>query len=548
MSGPMTDPMTDPTTGPMPQPTRRQPTQTAPMQPGTTRTIALPDTAATEALAHELSLFVRPGDTICLGGDLGTGKTTLARALIRALAGDAALEVPSPTFTLVQNYDTPRMAVCHVDLYRIADAGEVAELGLADMARDALLIVEWPERAGGALPADRLDILLEETDTGTDGSAGGSADERRATLAGHGRWAATVARMAAIEDFLERAGWASAERRFLQGDASARRYEALHLAGHVDVLLMDMPRQPDGPPVRDGLPYSRIAHLAEDVRPVVAIGGALRRIGLSAPAIHACDMGHGFLLIERLDGEVYGDMARRGADMGEPMTAAVDVLIAIARAGLAPTMALPDGTDYTVPPFDRAAREIEAGLLLDWFWPFRLGSAPSGDAARAFREAWRAVWPAVETGETAWILRDYHSPNLIWLPDREAEARVGLIDYQDAVIGHPAYDLASLLQDARIDVAQETERDLLDYYLARREAEEPGFDAAAFRAAYAVIAAQRATKILGIFARLKERDGKPGYLRHLPRVSHYLERNLQHEALGPVRDWFAAHLPQNIRI
>jgi aminoglycoside/choline kinase family phosphotransferase len=145
-------------------------------------------------------------------------------------------------------------------------------------------------------------------------------------------------------------------------------------------------------------------------------------------------------------------------------------------------------------------------------------------------------------------LRDYHSPNLHWLPQREGFARVGLIDFQDAVIGPPAYDLASLLQDARVDVPDDLEMRLAALYVRRRAAADPGFDAERFAAAYAVMGAQRATKILGLFARLDKRDGKPQYLSHLPRIERCLAKNLAHPLLAPLALWYQKHLARALGV
>jgi len=141
-----------------------------------------------------------------------------------------------------------------------------------------------------------------------------------------------------------------------------------------------------------------------------------------------------------------------------------------------------------------------------------------------------------------WVLRDYHSPNLLWLPKRAGIARVGILDFQDALVGPAAYDLASLLQDARVDVPESIELALLGRYLRRRRAAEPDFDGGQFIALYVTLAAQRASKILGIFARLDRRDGKPQYLRHMPRIWDYLQRSLAHPALAPLNAWYAEHV------
>jgi hypothetical protein len=141
------------------------------------------------------------------------------------------------------------------------------------------------------------------------------------------------------------------------------------------------------------------------------------------------------------------------------------------------------------------------------------------------------------------VLRDYHSPNLLWLPERDDIARIGVLDFQDALIGPAAYDVASLAQDARVDVPETMEMALLSQYVRARQNDDPEFDTAAFTQLYATLAAQRATKILGIFARLDRRDGKPQYLRHMPRLWNYLQRALAHPALAPLEAWYAENVP-----
>jgi N-acetylmuramate 1-kinase len=168
------------------------------------------------------------------------------------------------------------------------------------------------------------------------------------------------------------------------------------------------------------------------------------------------------------------------------------------------------------------------------------------DLHEALDAAWAQALPAAHALAPVWMLRDYHSPNLIWLPERSGIERVGLLDVQDCVFGHPAYDLASLLQDARVDIPAALASTLFERYCAARQS-STRFNRAKFEAAYAVLGAQRATKILGIFARLSRRDGKHQYLRHLPRVSRTLEANLAHPALAPVRQWFERHLPLDVR-
>jgi N-acetylmuramate 1-kinase len=498
-------------------------------------------------LAEDIAFAVRPGDLVALSGKLGAGKTTLARAIIHALGCDEREEIPSPTFTLVQTYATRRMSVAHFDLYRLNAASEIDELGLDLALKQGVALIEWPERADGALPASRLEILLEDEG---DGSVGEDSATRRVSLAGQGDWAARLSRFTAMRGLLASNALESeaSSLGYLQGDASVRRYARLVRNAGVGAILMDWARQPDGPAIRNGLPYSRIAHLAEDVRPFVAIAAALRAVGLSVPQIYAQDLDQGFLLIEDLGDGVFGREVETGAaDQGVLWRAGADTLVALSTVTPPATLPIGDGSVHRLPEYDRGALSIEAELLLDWYWPALHGSPVPEEARAEFLSLWGAVFDRLAAMPQAWVLRDYHSPNLLWLPEREGIARVGVIDFQDAMRGPPAYDLVSLLQDARVDVAPELEAAVFDHYCAAVTARQTGFDRDAFAFAYAALGAQRNTKILGIFARLAKRDGKPAYLRHVPRLWRYLERDLAHPELVGLKSWYDRYFPAETR-
>ncbi len=490
--------------------------------------------AALESFAADLALFARPGMALLLKGDLGAGKSTFARAFIRALAPGQDFDIPSPTFTLVQTYDETRVPVAHADLYRIGSVDELDELGFDDLARSYVLAIEWPEKILEWPLADRLLIELS-----------GSGNHREAVIGASGAWIQALARNDAIRAFLAGTRWSMAERRFLEGDASFRRYETLHLAHGEAAVLMDMPARPDGPPVKHGKTYSAIAHLAEDIRAVIAVNSVLIDKSYSAPRSEAFDLKHGFAIMEDLGRNVYGRMMQSGANMAEPMSAAVAVLADMAGRDWPQDVHLPD-TVHRLSPYDVEAQLIEVDLLPSWFWPHVTGSGIPPQVLAEFESLWRDLLPLTQPEKRVWVLRDYHSPNLLWLPEREGLKRVGLIDTQDCLMGHPAYDLASLLQDARVDIGFAMADDLYAEYCALRARSGP-FDRQAFDVAYAILGAQRATKILGIFARLSKRDGKHGYLRHIPRVSRYLERNLAHPRLGALKAWFDRHLPPDQR-
>jgi tRNA threonylcarbamoyl adenosine modification protein YjeE len=497
-----------------------------------TFSLALANETATAQLMADLALLIGPGDVITLSGDLGAGKTAAARALIRYLAGDEALEVPSPTFTLVQGYDLPPFPLLHADLYRIDDAGELEEIGLSPLPEGLVALIEWPERAPGSLPADRIDIALSHRP-----ALGSTA--RAAVITGYGKAAAQVERLKALREFLDGAGYAEAKRQRMPGDASTRSYARLARNDGL-VILMNSPKRPDGPAIHDGKPYSAAVHLAEDVKPFVAIANGLRERGFSAPRIQHADLDAGFLITEDFGSAsfVEGDPP---APIAERYQAATDMLAALHHLVLPETLPLAPQITYTIPAFDTEAMLVEIGLMPDWYLPDR-EATPTAEL-RAFIALWRELLVKAEIAWKTWVIRDFHSPNLIWLDERADVAKVGIIDFQDAVLGPEAYDLVSLLQDARIDVPETLELAMLTRYIKARLAADEAFDPAAFAELYAIMSAQRNTRLLGTFARLNRRDGKPQYLKHQPRIWTYLNRSLDHPALSGIRAWYAAHVP-----
>lgn len=482
-------------------------------------------------LAADMAMVARPGDCLALSGDLGAGKTSFARAFIRALAGEPDLEVPSPTFTLVQTYDT-RPPVAHYDLYRIGEPDELDELGLDEALETGLALIEWPERAGNLLPAGAIGVTLTETRTPSGEPA------RTVRIDAPDEAMTRLARSLAVRDLLASGGHGQAERAPLAGDASTRRYETVRDRGW-RAIVMDSPPMPDGPPIRDGKPYSRIAHLAEDIRPFIAVARTLSQAGFAAPEVFAVDYDNGLALLSDLGREPIVDAARR--PIVERYEAAVDLLAALHGRRWPRDIDLDDGPPHRVPDFDSDVFQIEAGLLVDWYLPHVTGTAPTADDRAEWKRIWSDLFAIVDAGPKTLVLRDFHSPNILWRHNAAGHARVGLIDFQDALWGHPAYDVMSLAQDARVDIPAPLQARLVDRYCRARGAVAADFDEPAFRAAAAIVAAQRASKILGIFVRLNARDGKPAYLAHLPRMKSYLRTALAHPVLGRLRQWVDSH-------
>jgi tRNA threonylcarbamoyl adenosine modification protein YjeE len=491
--------------------------------------VVLADEAATARLAEDIAAMLRPGDLLALSGGLGSGKTSLARALIRALAADPAREVPSPTFPLRIDHPLPRLRVVHADLYRLRSADELEEIGLDEALSEAAILVEWPELLPPGFAENRLDVRLAIAGTG-----------RRAEILAAGGWPGRMERTARIRAFLENAGRPGARRVPLAGDASSRAYERVFWSDGSRAVLMNAPARREGPAIYAGRSYDAVAHRALDVRPFVAIDQELRRAGVHAPEIRAGDMDAGLLLLEDLGSE--GVVDPGGTPILGRYEAAVDLLAHMHARAWPDEAPLPDGSNWRLPPYDREALLVEVSLFPDWFGGNGGEPAFPPEARSAFLAAWADVLRVLDGTPTTWVMRDFHSPNILWLPGAAGIGRIGVIDFQDALIGHPAYDVASLVQDARAPVTAEQEQTLKARYVAARQSADPGFDAEAFDIAYAVLAAQRATKVLGIFTRLALADGKHGYQRHRARLKELLRRTLAHPVLSGLRLWYEPYI------
>src|SRR5215468_974444 len=329
--------------------------------------------------------------------------------------------------------------------------------------------------------------------------------------------AAPADRESRISRFLAAHGWGKCERGRLAGDASFRHYDRLEMGGK-RAVLMDAP-----PPV-------------EDVRPYAAVAELLRNMGYSAPRIFAADAEHGLLLLEDFGDDTYTRLFASGHDETKLYGLAVDLLIDLHRK-FAPTR------HSGLPAFDDARALREVSLLLDWYWPATQEGPVTAELRESYLAAWRAVLPKRHLMPDTLVLFDYHVDNLMLLPDRTGIAACGLLDFQDALVAPRPFDLVSLLKDVRRDVKSDLVSAMRELYLKAF----PNLDRPAFDSSYAIIGAQRNTRILGTFTRLLLRDGKSSYLQLIPRTWRHVESDLAHPALAPVRAWFDRHIPAGAR-
>ncbi|NHF72949.1 tRNA (adenosine(37)-N6)-threonylcarbamoyltransferase complex ATPase subunit type 1 TsaE [Paracoccus xiamenensis] len=440
------------------------------------------DADLTAAFARALAPELGAGDTLLLEGPVGAGKSHFARALIRARLANPAEDVPSPTFTLVQTYDgTP--PIWHADLYRLTDPSEIDELGLIDALEDSIAVIEWPDRMD-PVPGALTLRLSNDPDP---------ALRRIEILGDPTRWARAV-RAAERAGFAQGAGWAEAQVAFLAGDASARRYFRLERDGKTAVL-MDAD--------------------ADTLAPYLAMTDWLRDRGFDAPRVLAADRDRGLSLIEDFgDAQLARVIESDPASAGPLMERIAAMLARLASFPPAPGILQLDGPEM--------ARQV--GMFADHY-PEAAGADAEAMAAAAQIAPTVARLHAHLCADLPPVtsLRDFHAENLILTADN----RLGLLDFQDAVATHPGYDLVSVLHDARRSLPAEVEKAAIARFLA-----DTGLDPDRFRAAFALLGAQRNLRIMGIFTRLCLRDGKPRYLSFMPHTWALIGRETAHPALA----------------
>lgn len=353
-------------------------------------------------------------------------------------------------------------------------------------------------------------------------------------------------REALKEGFLRAAGLGSARRELLSGDASTRRYERLTTVEGANLIFMDQPPAVESvvcPPdasdaERMALGYNAAARLAAgSVAAFVATAAYLRDHGLSAPRVLAHDVGAGLAVLEDLGDGLYATLIAGGAAEAPLYEAAVDAQVLLQEV-TPPDVLEAQGARWPLLAYDTLALKVGTDTFLEW-WPKFAQMPPFGEAAVAEWDAlWAPVWARGEAGASVFTHRDYHAQNLLWLPERAGVARVGMLDFQDALKAHPAWDLTHLLQDARRDVAPDLESAMLDRFLAARR----GLDREAFLHDYRALAASNAARILGrVFAR-QVLLGRPQYRQFMPRTWRYLERNLEDPAMAGIKAWFDRHV------
>lgn len=315
------------------------------------------------------------------------------------------------------------------------------------------------------------------------------------------------------EQFIDRLGWTTAQSEIIAGDASNRKYMRLTQHDNSTAILMDAPPEK-----------------GENVRPFIKVLNFLRQNGLEAPDLYGQNAENGFLLLEDLGDALFARICCATPDIEDALYhAAADVLIKLHSVNP------PQDTE----PYDLSTYTRETDLLTEWYLPAVLNQPTSSSLTESLQHEIANICNPIFNDKPVLVLRDYHAENLLWLPNRKGGQKVGLLDFQDALVGHPAYDLVSLLEDARRDTSDALQISVKSYFL-----KHSGYDTDHFNYAYAALGAQRNLKIIGIFARLCVRDAKPHYVDLIPRVWNHLQKDLSHPDLNSLKKWIEQHMPK----
>ncbi|HAT85403.1 MAG TPA: tRNA (adenosine(37)-N6)-threonylcarbamoyltransferase complex ATPase subunit type 1 TsaE [Rhizobiales bacterium] len=492
------------------------------------------DEAASQAFAGDLAEILRSGDIIALDGNVGMGKSTLARALLRSLADDELLEVPSPTFTLVQNYDLDGLEVSHFDLYRISDFEELYEIGFEESWQEGCTLVEWPDRGEELLPASTLWLHFED-------AHGEESSARHLTLQGNKAWKDRLERPCQKRQLLIDCDWGNAKLSEIDGDLSTRSYQrAYHSETQQTAILMDMPKREPGPVLADGRRYDLIAHRVTELAPMITVAENLEKAGLTVPKCFGHQLNNGLALWEDFGSECLSISVpnKEPKPITERYEATVIALADFHQGGWQSdaTELSGSGGPHLLSNYDRAAFEVELDIFLDWYWPFLKGQDCPATTREIYVSLWQPAFDILIEAEQCLVLRDVQNPNCFWLEKIRDDKLIGFIDFQDCLIGPSAYDVAALCLDARISIEPDLEKTLKAAYMQHRS-----FDREAsqiFEQSYALCGAQRTSKNLGAFARAKLSLGKSSYMAHIPRGIGYLARCLAHPELADLSAFY----------
>ena len=466
-----------------------------------------------EKLAKELVPLLNEGGVMTLNGQIGAGKTTLAKLIIQELTQTPLEDIVSPTFNLYHTYNRDNLEIAHYDFYRIESEIELLEIDLNESLTDKICIIEWADKFRDLLPKDRIEIFIKC-----------KKNERVYRINPLGKFREVVSNRAKIENYLGGLDINFTELRRLPGDASKRNYYRV-MSPDNTMILMDATQESN---------IKSKTGLSNGIDDFIKIQKYLDSIDVRVPKLIVRNRIDNILLEEDLGEYSYADMLTK-ENYQKLYNPAIKTLIHISNINH-PKNISTDSNPHYLKEFDLDIYLNEAEIFIDYYWPFIHGKQCNADKKQEFTNVMGEVYSNLTDDKTL-MLRDFHSPNLLFLENEDGFRKCAVIDFQDALFGHPLYDLVSLTNDARISIDEHQEKYLIDLYKKDFPFNNFQFDSLSFIEQYHILGVQRSIKILGIFARLAILETNQNYLVHMPRVICYIKRIMQSGSIQTLACW-----------
>ena len=482
------------------------------------------DLSDLEKFVRELSPLLIKGDVVALNGQIGSGKTTLAKLLINNLTQTPIEDIISPTFTLCQTYNRDALEIVHYDFYRIESEVELLEIDLHESLKDKICIIEWANKFSDLLPKDRIEILIECANT-----------ERVYNITPLGRFKEAIININKMENFLCNLDIKFTELKKLPGDASNRKYFRV-IRPDDTMILMDATQEND---IRGK------TGLSNGVDDFIVIGEYLDSIDVRVPKLIARNKIDNMILEEDLGEYCYTDILTKD-NYRKLYSPAIKTLIHISDIKH-PKNISKDSNPHYLQDFDLDIYLNEAEIFIDYYWPFINGKICSADEKQEFILIMAGVHSNLTDDKTL-MLRDFHSPNLMFLENESGFKKCAVIDFQDALFGHPLYDLVSLTNDARYTINEDHEKYLIELYKKDFSFNNFQFDNFSFMQQYQILGVQRSIKILGIFARIAILESNQNYLVHMPRVINYIKRIMHSGSIPELTKWLNRNFKETFNV
>lgn len=467
---------------------------------------------------NELDAFVKyiapifeKGDLLALNGEIGSGKTTLTKHLINYLTATSIDKINSPTFNLCQTYSKDDLIISHYDFYRLDYLQEIEELDINDSIKNNFTIIEWANKFSSILPRDHIEIQINN-----------KFHQREYKILFHGEYAKKIIAHKNRLSFLSNSNFNIKKITNMRGDASKRKYYRVN-DGKENFVLMDASE--------DSINKTTTS---ETITDFIIFGKYLEDIGLRVPKIYEFDIQKHLILEEDLGLTTYDELYSK-LSFQDLINPAIESLLILVHSNYKNINDL-DGRAFEPKNFDEKVFINESKIFIDYYWPYVKNSICPEEKKYEFLSIIEKIYSDLSTDKTL-VLRDYHSPNLHYLQNEKGHRKCALIDFQDALLGHPLYDLVSLAQDARFTISEDQERYIVDTFEDKFLFNDFQLSKSSLNEQYKILAIQRSLKILGIFARLSLLEGKNNYIIHMPRVVDYIRRSMDCSLLHNLTHW-----------